>query len=321
MALEPVDEKHAAQILAGIDGRMLGHKFEERLTAAINKLGQRPFKPSGNHAHVVDGIPAVELLAYICRDLGAILIDTAEAWWMGGLATSGEGDRTIPGTGLVFMRSKSDVILRLKIGGESRLIGVGVKTCNAKSPTNAQLFFSTATAFSELLRRNGIKVSRVAEHAMKMFCGDTGFRPLDHPENLSGRLADTNRWFWEELPKAGRVQWESLLKNRQDDVTRALLRYAYADDPLPPEYVLHQRHGTKDEDKTPLAIFSVDELIAKSRRFGSFSTKEYQVRKGTFKNDPSTHLAPRFGFVQFQRGGQKQHPTQLQFNLKARYFD
>ena len=32
------------------------------------------------------------------------------------------------------------------------------------------------------------------------------------------------------------------------------------------------------------------------------------------------HLAPRFGIVQMQRGGQKQHPDQLQFNLEAGYF-
>lgn len=32
------------------------------------------------------------------------------------------------------------------------------------------------------------------------------------------------------------------------------------------------------------------------------------------------HKAPKFGVVQMQRGGQKQHPTQLQFNLKAGYF-
>tara|TARA_R100000808_G_scaffold23266_1_gene51440 strand:- start:49 stop:249 length:201 start_codon:yes stop_codon:yes gene_type:complete len=32
------------------------------------------------------------------------------------------------------------------------------------------------------------------------------------------------------------------------------------------------------------------------------------------------HEAPRFGIIQMQRGGQKQHPTQLQFNLEAGYF-
>ncbi len=32
------------------------------------------------------------------------------------------------------------------------------------------------------------------------------------------------------------------------------------------------------------------------------------------------HQAPRFGVIQMQRGGQKQHPEQLQFNLEASYF-
>ena len=31
-------------------------------------------------------------------------------------------------------------------------------------------------------------------------------------------------------------------------------------------------------------------------------------------------MAPRFGIVQMQRGGQAQHPEQLQFNLQAGYF-
>lgn len=47
----------------------------------------------------------------------------------------------------------------------------------------------------------------------------------------------------------------------------------------------------------------------------------YAVRKGTYKDPLGVqHEAPRFGIVQMQRGGQKQHPTQLQFNLKAGYF-
>ena len=55
--------------------------------------------------------------------------------------------------------------------------------------------------------------------------------------------------------------------------------------------------------------------------YSGFSHKEYSVRKGSFKDPEGVkHQAPRFGIIQMQRGGQKQHPTQLQFNLQAGYF-
>jgi hypothetical protein len=69
-----------------------------------------------------------------------------------------------------------------------------------------------------------------------------------------------------------------------------------------------------------VAVFTIDELIRYSRSYAGFINKPYFIRKGRFKNDPHQHLAPRFGFIQMQRGGQKQHPTQLQFNLQAGYF-
>lgn len=318
MPLAPIDERHAAQILAGTDGRLFGHRFEERLAAEINLLGQQPFQPTDVQTHLVEGIPAVELLAYVCRDLGFRAIDRAEAWWVGGLATAGKGDRSVPNTDLLFKRSKSDVVVRVTTRRTVATIGVGIKTCNNKTPTNAQLFFTTASAFCDLLRRQGLSIPGEAESAMKMFCGDPGYRPVD--AGCGGRLADVNRWFWEELPAAARKFWEELLSHQQDEVTRSLLQFAYADDPLPPSYLLHQRSKAPTESRTPMALFSVDEFVALSRAAGGFSTRPYMVRKGTFKNDPATHLAPRFGFVQFQRGGQRQHPTQLQFNLQAGYF-
>jgi len=64
----------------------------------------------------------------------------------------------------------------------------------------------------------------------------------------------------------------------------------------------------------------MNEIVELSHTYSGFILSEYVIRKGTYKNDNNTHLAPRFGFIQFQRGGQKQHPTQLQFNLKAGYF-
>ena len=67
-------------------------------------------------------------------------------------------------------------------------------------------------------------------------------------------------------------------------------------------------------------MFTVEELIEYSCRNNGFTTTPYTVRKGRFRDPHVTHYAPRFGFVQFQRLGNKQNATQLQFNLQAGYF-
>ena len=68
-------------------------------------------------------------------------------------------------------------------------------------------------------------------------------------------------------------------------------------------------------------MYTIDELILRSARYQGFTTRAYSVHKGSHKDPPGVkHLAPRFGIVQMQRGGQKQHPEQLQFNLEAGYF-
>lgn len=65
----------------------------------------------------------------------------------------------------------------------------------------------------------------------------------------------------------------------------------------------------------------MDEFIDLSREYSPFTYSYYRVKKGSHKEPEGvSHQAPRFGVVQMQRGGQKQHPTQLQFNLKAGYF-
>jgi len=70
-----------------------------------------------------------------------------------------------------------------------------------------------------------------------------------------------------------------------------------------------------------VAIYHIDEILTLSKNYQGFKLKEYSVKKGSYK-DPAgcTHLAPRFGIIQMQRGGQQQHPDQLQFNLEAGYF-
>jgi hypothetical protein len=65
----------------------------------------------------------------------------------------------------------------------------------------------------------------------------------------------------------------------------------------------------------------MDQFLRLSKRFSTFAYNLYRVKKGSHKEPEGIlHQAPRFGVVQMQRGGQKQHPTQLQFNLKAGYF-
>lgn len=81
--------------------------------------------------------------------------------------------------GIPIKSSKSDVILILYKGDKSINIGVSVKQCNTSKPTNAQIFFTTASAFYNLLTTNGIELSTDALKSMRQFCGDNGYRPLD----------------------------------------------------------------------------------------------------------------------------------------------
>lgn len=205
-------------------------------------------------------------------------------------------------------------------GHDEFVKGISVKTCSKKTPTNDQLYFTTASAFANLLRNNNIPFSDNAELALKMFCGDNGYRPIDQID-VSSRHSDPERWFFEELAETGRDDIISTLSNHQFEVSRVLLQLAYPVDPHPPEYLMHVTVKPDDVDTTDLALFTMDELIGFSCRYARFFVKEYRIRKGRFKGDPSPHQAPRFGYIQFQRGGQKQHPTQLQFNLQAGYFN
>ena len=92
-------------------------------------------------------------------------------------------------------------------------------------------------------------------------------------------------------------------------------------DPFIPDYLIHKTKYAYSWTKTEVAIYSIRELVALSHDYQGFVTKSYSVRKGSYK-DPAgvKHLAPRFGIIQMQRGGQKVNPEQLQFNLEAGYF-
>lgn len=309
------------QRLAGTNGRRRGHAFEESLAVGLNRLDVNDLdEAEKTSSHLVTGKPAVELAKYILSSDSIGQVIAIKAWWVGALATSGLGDRVFGDRSTPVSSSKSDIIIEFQTKDGPKLIGVGVKTCFNKTPTNAQLYFGTAISFSQLLRNNGLAVSGEMENAMRMFCGDKGFRPMDSNLASSNRVSDPSRWYWEELPKVARTDWENLFESATADITRILLQKAYPDDPLEPGYLLHLRTGYASLDASQLAIYSVDEFVKYSANVAGFKTKPYVIHKGSFKHDNSTHQAPRFGVVQFQRGGQKQHPTQLQFNLKAGYF-
>ncbi len=323
MALTPIDETHALQIQAGTIGRKAGHAFEDRITECINSLSY-PIKFDDNSTkHVQFGEPAMVLLNYISTIYGMNVISNAVAISTGALATTEEGKKWLEVNGVRVKRCKSDIIITLKSFGphEEITIGVSTKQCNNNTPTNAQLFFTTARGFANLLNSNGIEASEVAILALRQFCGDKGFRPLDDPTVMAGRITDPRRFFWEEIDSIGRSEWEKILSEKQDEITRLLLQKAYLEDPFAPDLILHKTKKSVSWEEAETAIYTVDELIAHSRNHDGFSLRPYSVRKGSYK-DPTgvKHLAPRFGIVQMQRGGQAQHPNQLQFNLGAGYF-
>lgn len=323
MALTPLDELHALQIQAGTLGRKAGHLFEDTITREINSFGYpfQPVVPTAN-AHVFNGDPATLLLSYIAAKEGFRSLVKVVALSTGALATSEEGKRWLCINGATFSRCKSDLVVTLHSDdGRSLTIGVSTKQCENESPTNAQLYFTTARGFAGLLQANGISVSDTAIAALRQFCGDLGFRPTDTPSVARGRLTDPRRYFWEEINAKGRHEWEELLSYKQDPISLLLFQKAYMSDPFVPQYILHKTKKAVAWNKTEVAIYSVNELIALSRRYQGFTTRPYSVKKGSYK-DPAgvTHLAPRFGIIQMQRGGQRQHPEQLQFNLEAGYF-
>ena len=322
MALEPIDDKHALQIQAGTLGRKTGHDFEGKIASEINNLEYPAKFETRVNEHVRNGNPALLLLDYISSVYKIPQIQRATAISTGALATSESGKRWLEINGVQVRRCKSDLIISIH-GSENKLttVGISTKQCNNKNPTNAQLYFTTARSFATLLSQNGFTVSDKAITAMRQFCGDNGFRPSDDPLSAEDRAVDTRRYFWEEIDHVGRCEWERIFTDHQDEVSRLLLQKAYIDDPFIPDLVLHKTKKSESWGRTEVAIYTVSELISHSRAYGGFRTKSYSVKKGSFK-DPQgvTHLAPRFGIIQMQRGGQAQHPEQLQFNLEAGYF-
>ena len=308
------------QIDAGAIGRKRGHSYESVLSAKLNSLEVPCYKSYGSGGYLQNGKPEIILINKILDYLGWDSCISIKAYSTGRLATAEDGEKAVYIDGVSINESKSDVIIKVvNRDNVTRIIGISVKQCNNSTPTNAQVFFSTATAFYRLVVNNGFKLSDNALVAMKQFCGDVGYRPIDN-EDCSNRISTSERYFWEEINTEGRKEWENLFTNHQDDVTRLLLQKGYSTESFPPEIILHKTKKTTSENEE-IAIFSMDEFIELSHKYNSFVFSKYRVKKGSHKEPEGVeHLAPRFGVIQMQRGGQKQHPTQLQFNLKAGYF-
>src|SRR5262249_44113244 len=155
--------------------------------------------------HVFTGDPAALLLTYIGHRLGPNRILSASAISTDALATSEEGKQWLSVNGIAVSRCKSDLVITLHASKRRTwTVGVSTKQCNNKTPTNAQLYFTTARGFASLLQNSGFPLSDAAVRALRQFCGDVGFRPQDDPALLRGRLIDPRRFFWEEIDLAGR---------------------------------------------------------------------------------------------------------------------
>ena len=322
MALTPIDEIHALQIQAGTVGRKAGHDFEDTITQSINQQSYPINLENAVKTHINTGDPGLILLKYIASYLGENNIVSAIAISTGALATLEEGKKWLEINGANVKRCKSDIVLTIEFPGKpSKTFGISTKQCNNKTPTNAQLYFTTAKGFVKLLRDNLIAVSDTALSGLKQFCGDLGSRPADQPLLLASRVTDPRRFFWEEIDAAAREEWENIFLTCQDKITLLLLQKAYIDDPFIPEFLIHKTRKSVSWHQTEVAIYHLEELVSLSKNYRGYETKPYSVRKGSYK-DPvgHVHLAPRFGIVQMQRGGQAQHPEQLQFNLEAGYF-
>ncbi|MGB3635334.1 MAG: hypothetical protein WA982_14930 [Rubrobacteraceae bacterium] len=320
MALEPLHPAHAAQIQAGIYGRNRGHAFEFDLAQHINALSFPRSSCVLDHP-VFKGDPASMLTGVAASYLDWTHCEHAQAIALGAIATAETGKKWLEVNGVSVGACKSDILLTLSRDGyETTSIGISIKQCNNPKPTNAQLYFTTAHSFCELLRRNNIRVSSHAETALRQFCGDIGYRPLDNRDAYVNRKVDCRRFFWEETDQSGRKELECIFTQYQDIITRLLLQKAYLDDPFTPDLILHKTKKLQT-DPQEFALYSVNQLVDLSRKYKGFNKKLYSVRKGQYKDPPGVaHEAPRFGIVQMQRGGQRQHPTQLQFNLEAGYF-
>lgn len=328
MALDPKSEGHLFQIEAGTEGRLKGHKFEEVVTEELNNIDFM----SGNtfiecvKPNVYHGNPANALVSHISQDKGK-QINRLNAYWLGGLATARAGDNILNENGEKITGSKSDILMDVEYeDGTNERIGVSAKACS----NNAQMALTTVSVFCGMLRENGIDVSDDAEIGLKMFCGEVGYRPIDGyvPKDMSNvpqdRKARQDRWFWEELSNQVKQEWEKIFTENQLKITMMLLQCArtYKTDSYKPTYILHECEKHSDIGNCKVAVMSVEEFATYSQLFDSFGIKEKRISKGSYKGiDMAIHQYPHFGFIQFQPIGNQQNFSELQFNLKSKYYN
>ena len=327
LALLPNSTQHHQQILAGTTGRNTGHAYEVYLADQINKLPV-PFNISTQQLPTVSSCTnvfsthneAFTLINYLAKSYNITQITRFYAVATGGLATSANS-QGVSFNGQLIKKCKSDILIEIEDQFNNIYrMGISVKQCNNSRPTNAQVFCTTATGFSNLLRQYNIPVSIKAEEELRKFCGHPGSSPIDHNIHLT-REIDHRRYFWEELDINASQEWQYIFDNYNADIARILLQKAYSNEPYPPEFLLHKTKKTAGNQE--IAIFEIADLIVKSFQYQNFTTSLYRVKKGAFKEPKTlgdTHEAPSFGIFQMQRLGNTQNAHQLQFNLKAGYF-
>lgn len=146
--LNPIDNSHAVQIQAGVNGRIQGHSFEDKITKEINNFIYPLSLDESKIGHVSNGNPALLLLNYIGYKNNSNVIIKAKAFSTGSLATSEDGKKLLSINGIPLSKCKSDIILKIKFNNNNEvIIGVSTKQCNNRKPTNAQLYFTTARGF------------------------------------------------------------------------------------------------------------------------------------------------------------------------------
>ncbi len=227
------------QIDAGAKGRRKDHSSENELAQKLNDIRMPYMGMLKNESVVQRGFSELILLNKVLSFLQWGKCDCLQAYATGKLATSEDGDSSVLIEGESITSAKSDIIIVLENSGIKKVVGVSIKQCNNRTPTNAQVFFTTATAFYNLLLNNGISLSENALIAMRQFCGDVGFRPIDDFD-CSDRISSPERYFGEEINEDGRIEWESVFKNYQDEITRLLLQKGYSNDPFPPEIIMRK---------------------------------------------------------------------------------
>ena len=142
--LNPVDNSHAIQVQAGINGRIQGHSFEDKITEEINNFIYPLSLDEPEIGHVLSGNPALLLLNYIGNKNNSNVITEAKAFSTGSLATSEDGKKLLSINGISLSKCKSDIILKIKFNNDNEvIIGVSTKQCNNRKPTNAQLYFKS----------------------------------------------------------------------------------------------------------------------------------------------------------------------------------